>query len=538
MEESMRLSVSPDRSGVEAGPVAKAPRSLLMVLFSRAALRSAALADRLGRIVLYAGLLVVGFTGLRAFGDAMTVADPFLLVSLLCALIAVFYRGTVNFGLFKAHLIGLALIVVGVAIAAVYRSSEEWASLLNLAKFIFSTTCLFFACSVLVRRPGHLRIALGIWVASACITALVGVLQAWLDPSAIVYQDVQGRRMTGLSGSPNHLGVIAGIAVAPALSLAAMSRGPAQAGWLLAAVLAASGVLVSASRTGAVAAAGSFALWVLLNYRLRREFTLFAAGCCLVGIVAIGFLHVEWWGGMNVVSRLETAATPTADSNVEWRLAQYDAVIRRSLQNPLVGFGLAGDQSGVYGQLVHSMYFRVLHGGGILALAGLLIVLGDLSYRGAKTYLSPIGYETKALAVACTSGVVALMLAGLTDTWLYQRAVWVPAALLFALWALPRQGTRQKLRRSSRRTAPGASSAKLARLAPGARPDLIIAPEVRDDTHSASFISDVTPSTKRPVSPRARKRREPSTRRRHSDSSLLTRIMRWARPSTLPGSKM
>jgi O-antigen ligase len=233
----------------------------------------------------------------------------------------------------------------------------------------------------------------------------------------------------------------------------------------VAALLAASGVLVSASRTGLVATAGSFALWVLLHYRLRREFTLFAAGCCLIGVVAIGFLHIEWWGGMNVVGRLEEAASPTGDSNVEWRLAQYDAVIRRSLQSPLVGFGLSGDQSGVYGELVHNMYLRVLHGGGILALAGLLIVLGDLSYRGFKLLWSPIDYELKAFAVAYTTGAVALMLAGLTDTWLYQRSVWVPGALLFALWALPRDG-RQRSRRSRKRSSRRRAPAEPGRLTP------------------------------------------------------------------------
>jgi O-antigen ligase len=461
----MRLSASPDRGGVAAAPVATAPRSLLGILFSRAALGSAALADRLGRSTLYAGLLLVAFTGLRAFGDLMTVADPFLLFSVLCALVAVFYRGSVNLGLFRAHLIGLALIVAGVAIAAVYTRSEEWTSLLNLGKYVFSATCMFFACSALLRRSEQLKTALSFWVVSACLTAVIGLLQAWLRDPIVADEAIRWQRMAGLSGNPNHLGVIAGMAIAPALSLAAMSRGPVQAGWLLAVVLAACGVVVSASRTGALAAAGSFALWIILHYRLRKEFTLFAAGCCLAGTIVIGFVHVQWWGGQNIVARLEKAAGPTADHNVEWRLAQFDRVFDRAITNPLIGTGLTGDQGGVHVGLVHNMYLRILHGGGFLALAGLLIILGDLVHKGMRRYLAAGGYESGAMAAGLTSGVGALLLAGLTEPLLYQRPVWIPAALLFASCAIPRQEKRRRARRSSGHTSGGASNAEV-----GSRP--------------------------------------------------------------------
>jgi O-antigen ligase len=444
----MRVSASPDRGAVATEH--RPPRSLFSILFSRAALGSAALADRMGRIALYLGLLLVAFTAFRAFGDLMTVADPFLLFSVLCALVATFYRGSVNFGLFKAHLIGLALIVAGVAIAAVYRPSDEWTSLLNLAKYVFSTTCMFFACWALLRRPDDLKTALSCWVVSACITAVVALLQAWLRDPIVADDAIRWQRMTGLSSNPNHLGVIAGMAIAPALSLAAMSRGPAQAGWLLAVVLAASGVVASASRTGALAAAGSFALWIMLHYRLRKEFTLFAAGCCLAGTIVIGFVHVQWWGGQNIVARLEKVTGPTSDDNVEWRFAQYDQVIDRAMSDPLIGTGLAEDH-GVYVGLVHNMYLRILHGGGFLAFVGLLIVVGDLVHKGLRRYLAAVGYESGAMAAALTSGVAALLLAGMTEPLLYQRPVWIPAALLFAACAIAKQERRRSSRRSSRR---------------------------------------------------------------------------------------
>jgi hypothetical protein len=50
--------------------------------------------------------------------------------------------------------------------------------------------------------------------------------------------------------------------------------------------------------------------------------------------------------------------------------------------------------------------------------------------------------------------------------------------------------------------------------------------EQEEDLHAGQLMSDTTPSTQRRVSADPRELRDPSTRRRNSDSLWLTRIMR------------
>jgi hypothetical protein len=81
------------------------------------------------------------------------------------------------------------------------------------------------------------------------------------------------------------------------------------------------------------------------------------------------------------------------------------------------------------------MYLRALYGGGVLALLGLLVVLGDVAHKGTRGYLASVSYESRTVAIGLLGALAAMMLAGLTEPLLYQRQVWVPAALLLAFYS-------------------------------------------------------------------------------------------------------
>jgi O-antigen ligase len=412
--------------------VVRPPRSLLGLLIRRFFAGAAARVAPVGRLFLYVGLLLVALTALRLPGGMGAIADAFLLASMVCALLMLVQGRPLRFGLLKTHLIGLGLVIAGVVIATLMGTSDDWESLLQLGKFIFATTATVVACMVLLERRSQLETALACWVVSAAVVSLAAMLQAATGDQVFVGK---WGRAKGLTTNVNHLGAVAGMALGGALCLAALSDRLKRGFWLLTALLCIFGVIASASRAGAIIGLASVGFWGAMFYRLNRELTILVVGCCLAGAALASFMFVQIWDGKDVSTRLASAADPYADGAVASRLYQFEDALRESFQNPLIGTGLARSELQVGNHVIHNTFLMMFRSGGLLALMGVVIILGDLIRKGLVTYDQAESLKSKGLAVGLLTGVIGLILDALVEPVLYQRMYWVPSALLLALLA-------------------------------------------------------------------------------------------------------
>jgi O-antigen ligase len=407
---------------------------LLGTLLSRGLAWLTGFADRAGRLALYGGLVLVALTDLRLPSNVGGVADAFLGLSLLCACFVAARARRFHIEALQVHLIGAFLFVVGIAISTTQTHQDTPQNLLNLGKFVFTTTLLFFTCAVLIKRRRQVGVALGCWVVSAVLTSAVAILQI-LVGATILGVEAPDSRMVGLTTNPNHLGAVAALAMVGALSLTMRASGGGRLLWLVALTFCLSGILLSASRTGAVTALGALCVWLILHFSMKKGPTIIIAGLSLGAAAVIGYLFVAVGGGESLVDRLSKSTGPDADSAVEGRLFQYDLVLYESLKSPFVGVGLAEDDADVAGP-IHNLFLRAFYGGGIFALIGIVLIVVDVVYKSWKLFVSTSTYDTKLVALGLLAGVIGIVLAGMTEPVLYQRQVWIPAALAMALWVV------------------------------------------------------------------------------------------------------
>jgi hypothetical protein len=414
-----------------------APRRLLGILISRALAAVTRAVDQLGRLFFYVGLLLVALTDWRLPGDVAGIADPFLFVSLICAVFLTIRGQSFNIAVFKFHTLGVALLAAGMVISILWQPREGLQNLISFGKLMFVTTLLIFTCVVIIKHRRQLILALGCWVTSAVVTSIVAVLHTLYGESLFGIDSPGKMRMGGLTGNPNHLGYTAGLAIVGAASLAARASGLGRVPWLFAIVGCVSGVMVSVSRTGATVALGSLAVWFALHFRLKREATLLLGAVAVLTCLCAGYLFVTAAGGLSLADRMTNMADPSADLAIKGRLDQYGLVIDLVMQQPFVGVGF-GDDS-LDGDVVHNMVLRVVYAGGLLSGFGLILILGDLLFKGVTNYGNAGSYEMKVVALCLLAGVIGLILGGMTEPVLYQRQVWIPAALTMALWVLQRR---------------------------------------------------------------------------------------------------
>jgi O-antigen ligase len=441
---------------------ARSGRSLLLAVARSALAWAAAQLGAVGRLSLYIGLFLVALGKLRLPGEMGSIADAFLLASMVCALLMMAQGRPLRIGVLKAHFIGLALLIAGVVLATLAgTSSDDWESLLQLSKLIFATTATIIACMVLLERRSQLKTALGCWVVSAAISSAAALLQAALGEDG---------RLSGLSPHVNHLGAVAGMAIGGALCLAALSDRVQRLLWLLAALLCIFGVVASASRAGAIISIVSLGIWSAMFYRMNRELTILVLGFCLAGAAVANFAFVEIWSGRDVGARLASATDPYADGAVRSRLHQYEDTLRDALQDPLLGVGLARADRRVGDNVIHNTFLMLFRSGGLLALAGIIIILADLLYKAIVTYSRAGSPKTRGLIVGLLTGTLGLILDGMVEPVLYQRMYWVPSALLLAFIACrdqarrPLRNGRRKGKKSRRRASAEVAATAQARL--------------------------------------------------------------------------
>ena len=320
-------------------------------------------------------------------------------------------------------LLAVALIALGGLLASL-ASANPAASAFNVARLVVAAGGVVLA--LVLWSPGRNGVfALAwLWVASAVATSLWGL---------VVHQDVAGRAI-GLSTHSNHLALAATMALGPALGLAAGLRGGRRLLPVACVAVLAAGILASGSRaallgTGVVAIA-------------------FAAGCprallpmaaALGGVALLSVTGVVDIGGANALGRLLGLDGLGAAASDAERWLLLDAALDRLDLAPLLGSGFESALE------AHNVYLQVWAGAGLLGLSGLAL----LAWVAARSYLKARdsargtrdAMATLALGLAC--GWLGYFVVALFQNPLWDRYVWVPAALIAVTWPhLPRRGAR------------------------------------------------------------------------------------------------
>src|SRR4051812_8422291 len=158
-------------------------------------------------------------------------------------------------------------------------------------------------------------------LAGALVNAAIAVLQTVFDLSSLHLQNAEGRA-AGLLGNPVHLGAISAAAlalVAPRLQLDRLRPDASAMAWAGAAVLLATAVQLSGSRSGLIVALGLL-LWALAAFGWRPAAAL--AVTVVIGL-AVGGALASGSGGRTAAGRAGETDVATASTGeprlLTWR---------------------------------------------------------------------------------------------------------------------------------------------------------------------------------------------------------------------------
>jgi O-antigen ligase len=339
--------------------------------------------------------------------------------------------------------LGSGLLAVGVC-ASTFASDAPVASLGVSARVLYLTLIWFWLATVLLRSESDVRLGMCFWVVSLSVSGAAAFAQLLLGDVVPGTYAAYGR-MTGTAQHFNDFGGSAAVALPAAAGLAFLSRGPARLVGLGGTVVIASGLLLSGSVGGMVAAAFGAAFGALVARRARSFW--------IIAIVVAAAAFATWQlqtsnGAETPFGRLQTVSA--SDGSLQARLDVFTMAWKRIADQPIVGAGFGLDPSSAEAQLpdlIHNAYLSTWYQGGLLALIGLVIVCYTSLRISLVSARNSLSRDELALAGALSGAFVSYLVFGLGEPTLYVRYGWVPVALVLALRAAQIRRTEEDFRR-------------------------------------------------------------------------------------------
>ena len=362
----------------------------------------------LATLLLYAAALFAGANSARLHG-ALTVTDAFLFLAGLILLPSVLLRRTLA-GVNPLFLAGGALLVSGAILGATSKS-EYSANLAPVAKLVIA---VFFVYAVfLAWRPSVREAWRFSWcfIASACASSIWGLL----------HQNPYTHRAQGFMVHPNHLALVALLALGPAVSAAVVVGGRKAIVAAIAAGFLVVGEATSGSRAGLVGVAAIVVLAAGLVARRRAaRLTLFAALAVAVAVPL--FLVVS--PSENAFARALSSSGSAQQSDTERRQLITQAV-KLVEDHPISGAGFEAAKQ------PHDIFLGVLSGGGPLALLGMLLIVA-MPFRALinSSRIRDSAPRDYALISGLSLGACGFFVACLFQNTIWDRYLWLPLSLL------------------------------------------------------------------------------------------------------------
>lgn len=286
---------------------------------------------------------------------------------------------------------------------------------------------LMFAAST----PSRVQRLVDAWLLGAGLNSavgaldLLGVTDIGASLTSVDFATLADRA-SGLTGHPNHLGLVAAMALP--VAVAHLGRGGPRGFAALGLVpLLMVGVFASGSRGALLAAVGGVAIFFVLGVSTRRSSTtllLFAAPM-VTFVILVAVLGNNELTGSVAFERLGGGAT---QSNVERRQTLQES-IEQAGDSLLVGDGFAVVRT------AHNLYIQLLQAGGVLALAGFLAFAISIVRRARWLALPSHDSPPWLMGLAAASGAsfCVWLLFGMVGNAVYDRYLYVPVGLALAL---------------------------------------------------------------------------------------------------------
>jgi O-antigen ligase len=354
-------------------------------------------------------------------------------------------------------LVGSILLLTAGTLSS-FGSWNPAGSLLVVARVGYLTLVWFWILRAVTPTRAAVDVLLSGWRAGVVFVATVAVL----DQFGIISVSAENseNRQTAFSGHPNDLAGFLVVAL-PMLALGLprrpeRSRRRDMASRFLVTGLALYAITTTGSMTGlaSAAVAGVVTLGILVlvpsaQRRAKPRSPLAIMAAILVGLIGLGLLVTSDLPVFERIERYESGDSYVTGS-ADLRRQLNERVIGNFDDWLVAGVGLDSESVFATGLLteridggVHNMYLKILLEAGLPGLVGLLLILGAtlraaflLVVNTRRTDLYPVAVVSTASSItACTFANFGPIL--------FHRYFWLPAGLVWCLWALRREELRQ-----------------------------------------------------------------------------------------------
>jgi len=399
-----------------------------------------------GRFLFYAGVVLVAILTLRV-GGQLTFSDAFFFFSLaFVAAEVMITRRPVLVGIPALLLVGMGLFSVG-GLLSTFGAEAPLKSAAVVARLIFLTIFWFWVATVVLDRRARVQKAITLWVVSAALAGMAGLLQLAAGDVIPNTSPVFGRS-TGFTGQPNDLGGLTAVAFVPALMLATRGGLSSRARLaLVGAVFMIGGGLISSGSVGALLAVGAATfVWFAIQRMSLHSWLVFG------GIVATVFTVMTVQGlrgAQTPLERVTRVTTPNGvatssegSGSIDSRVAIYKVAVARIKADPFVGVGLdlisVTKPFGIvsYEYDVHNFVIGTWYKAGLLGVIGMVLTIFAILRTGTRTLAASISEDERRTAAGLISAVVAFTVFAMSEPVLFSRFGWIPAALLLSLHAV------------------------------------------------------------------------------------------------------
>jgi O-antigen/teichoic acid export membrane protein len=329
--------------------------------------------------------------------------------------------------------------VAGIGFAVLVSTAASVARASNLSagmKFAITLGVTPLLLGAVAASYGRVALLADLWLVGAVANCAVATSDFFAN--TLIGYNVTGtywlNRAAGLTVHPNHLGLVAAMALPVALSRAitapALSR---RIAYVVGVVVLGLGVLASGSRVELIAGAAGLLIVPLLQPIARKEIVVaFAAATLAVALVAVAVPSARSHALVSV-HRL-TGGDPTASMSDADRSKKLRRAVKDIEAHPMTGTGFAAVRD------AHDIYLQLLQAGGVLALPPFLLFAGGILAMGLRLRRAPsLSPPTQNLAAALTASMGVWLLSGLLSNLVYDRFLYLPAGLLFGFWFATRR---------------------------------------------------------------------------------------------------
>jgi O-antigen/teichoic acid export membrane protein/O-antigen ligase len=405
---------------------------------------------KIGAVVASLAVFTVGFNAVRV-ASFLTLGDVFLGVSALL-LASVWFRAASR-PLFPRWML-VALGMLGAAgLLSATNSQSPGADLVPTLELPVAVIATCIGPGLLASNDRRILVLGLIWVWSGVVNAGVGLSDAVLHTSFgvmltnIVWGD---GRTAGLTEHPNDLALACVMALPIVIVVATSSVARTwRAGYALGGLVLLLGMLVSGSRAGMLAGvAGVCAVYLLAVPGFSRGRLILAMAAVLgaVGIIVVA-IGPDASSVTVAINRL-TGEVSVGESDVR-RLDFYQQAITAFSSSPIFGTGYSNVR------YAHDTFLQLLQSGGIMAVAGFVLLVGGTMAEGFRLSRAPlVAPHVRIVAMAAVASIFVWLVYGLAQTAIYDRFLFLPFAIILGISFGQHRGER----RGARLSVPGTSS--------------------------------------------------------------------------------